>query len=470
MTFCDAEQSAARRKQRAMGLPDRAIRFPPELQAPMPRPEEAAPEEETPQKRRKTMTSKARSTPDSKSSDHIFLVPALPLRSGTIQAKKSSMLESIGQLPGVAPSPNDHATNTEDVDMEDNIVVAPRHARTAFALSEDTPLPTVSASPTMPQFGRIADEVLRDFEVDSLKQIVQPSRFANSANESTAAAEQESQQLMEHESGGPHADDDSTLGDPDVVDPDSVLQHQPKNRGENDQTGVRGERRYQTIEIVENVYTVDRSRAHANIIQDWKSWSVRKHGGWIQWKSYASLDWTNQNEVEKMNKWRDQSLTRAGFPRKRKEERVDYTADEKDWLFERVKAAGGNRPNISMLDLTRQFNKRFGNTREEMGIQSVFDRLRVEYGRYNGQQKPTRGRGRPLESSQAKSSFSRGEVLNPTEDDIEQRSTPSHASDLLPTSITRTALLSQFQARTGEMQKSREQSQESSESKHNEQR
>ena len=468
MTFCNAEQSAARHKQRALGLFDRAIHLPLGLQPLMPRPEEIVLEKGAPKKKRKTITSEAHFTPNSNFSDHTFLVPPLPLRPSSAEAKKSSISESIGQLPGGAMAPSNLATSTENVEMEDTIIVAPRNARTAFTFADNTAPSRFSASPTMSQFGKIADMVLQDLDVDPLAQEpLPPSRFPAIAGAHTAAREPVAQASTAGHAGHLRLRIDSTAQDADIIDLDSGLRHQPQNRGENDQTGVAGERRYQTLRIHSEVYTVDRSQAHANNIQAWKSWSVRRPGGWIQWTHYASLDWTNQSEVDKMNKWRYQSLTRVGFPQMRKKKRVDYSADEKDWLFEHVKAAGGERPNIAMLELTRQFNERFSDNRQELGIQSAVGRLRGEYARCNGQRRPTRERGR---LPQAMSPFSREDVLDPTEDGVGQRSTPSHSKDVHPNSITRTALLSQFQARTGEMQKSREQSQESSESKRDEQR
>jgi hypothetical protein len=185
--------------------------------------------------------------------------------------------------------------------------------------------------------------------------------------------------------------------DPDVVDKKSGLRHRPKNRGENDQTGVEGERKYQTIRINGKVYTVDRSRAHASNVQEWKSWAVTKNGVWYQWKGYSTIDWTTQEpeapgSVEKLNKWREQALGRAGFPRKREGDRPPYTDAERRWLFEYVKEANGERPGITMAELACRFNQRFGEPhRETLGIQSVYDRLRKEYHKY-GKLKPTRGR------------------------------------------------------------------------------
>jgi hypothetical protein len=180
--------------------------------------------------------------------------------------------------------------------------------------------------------------------------------------------------------------------DPDVVDTKSGLRHQPRNREENIQTGVEGERKYQTIIINGKLYTVDRSRAHANKIQEWKSWAVTKKGVWYQWKGYSTIDWSTPGSVEKLNKWREQALGRAGFPRKREDDRPPYTEAERRWLFEYVKKFKGGRPDISMAELSRRFNQHFGEPhRDTLGIQSVYDRLRKEYEKY-GTLKPTRGK------------------------------------------------------------------------------
>ena len=193
----------------------------------------------------------------------------------------------------------------------------------------------------------------------------------------------------------------TTPGTNNIVDADSGLTHRPNNPGGSDQEGVPGERKYQTLRINGKLFTVDRSRAHADNEQEWKSWSIGKGGKWYQWRHYAHLDWKDPDEVEKMNKWREQSLARIGFPRKRKDDRKDYTQAERDWVFEYVKAAKGERPEgITKEELTRRFNQRFGSGREMLGVVSLYDRLRDEYNRNNGQQRQHRPRGASRRSSQ----------------------------------------------------------------------
>lgn len=181
-----------------------------------------------------------------------------------------------------------------------------------------------------------------------------------------------------------------------LIDPVTGLAHQPKNDGRCDQTGEEGDRCWQTIKIKGKIFTLDRSRAHADKIEEWKSWCISPKGVWYQWKKYKTLDWSDANEVEKMNKWREQASKRVGFYPKRVIKRPDYSQPERDWLFEFVKAAKGDRPSTPMADIVRQFNERFGpeRSRDDIGIQSVIDRLRREYKENKGNQKPNHGRGR----------------------------------------------------------------------------
>jgi hypothetical protein len=196
-------------------------------------------------------------------------------------------------------------------------------------------------------------------------------------------------------SDGTRSESPTTPTDTDITDAKSGLDHQPKNRGENKQTGVPGERKYQTIQINGKAYTVDRSRAHANVVQEWKSYALTKKGVWYQWKKYGTLDWTDPEAVEKLNKWREQALKRAGFPDKREETREPYTDEQLDWLFEYVKRANGQRPNVTMAELARRFDAQFPNqNRGTLGIQSVYDRLRTEWHENGGQRRPRTGRTR----------------------------------------------------------------------------
>ena len=233
-----------------------------------------------------------------------------------------------------------------------------------------------------------------------------------------------------------------------MTDQNSGLLHEPTNRGENDQTGEVGERKYQSIKINGETYTVDRSRAHANNVESRKSWASRSDGTWFQWQKYAVLDWTDKDEVEKMNKWRAQALARAGFPLQRQPS-LDYTSEEKDWLFEHVKAAQGARPETSWDELTRQFNQHFGTSRNRVALQAAIDRLRAEYRDNKGERKPQSGRGRPSKS------YTPEESTTNTSAQLDGANDAPITSEAQAQSkqITRSHLLSRFQARTSEMQK-----------------
>ena len=181
----------------------------------------------------------------------------------------------------------------------------------------------------------------------------------------------------------------------DAVDPDTGEVHEPLNRGENNQTGPRGARWYQTRILEDgNKYTVDRTRAHAGTVEPHKSWIVTKRGYWQQYRNYASVDWTDKNSVEKMNKWREQAFARNGWPTKRRDARNDYTEEQRDWFWTMVKEKKGERPEKTIKQLTELFNKKFTQKRSETGITAIVDRLRDIYRQYGeaGKPKPERRR------------------------------------------------------------------------------
>lgn len=111
----------------------------------------------------------------------------------------------------------------------------------------------------------------------------------------------------------------------DAVDPHTGLPHDPRNRGINDQTGVVGHTHYYTRNINGQNYTLDRARARAGTVEPHKSWVLTKKGHWQQWTRYASLDWNDASQIERMNKWREQAATRNGWATKREVVRPDYT-------------------------------------------------------------------------------------------------------------------------------------------------
>ena len=122
-------------------------------------------------------------------------------------------------------------------------------------------------------------------------------------------------------------DEDETGVAEDVVDQHTGLTHDPRNGGTRNQTGEVGQTRYSTRSINGRNYTLDRARAHARNVEEHKSWIVNQKGVWKQWPNYTSLDWSNADQVERMNKWREQAATRAGWPGKRQVVRPDYTEE-----------------------------------------------------------------------------------------------------------------------------------------------
>ena len=106
----------------------------------------------------------------------------------------------------------------------------------------------------------------------------------------------------------------------DVQDRHTGLSHQPLNRGENNQTGQRGKRIYQTRLINGKKYTVDRSRAWPrsakwNLIEHHKEWYVDRTGAWRRYEKHAEIDWDDKDLVEALNKWREQVYDRHGGQR-----------------------------------------------------------------------------------------------------------------------------------------------------------
>jgi hypothetical protein len=91
--------------------------------------------------------------------------------------------------------------------------------------------------------------------------------------------------------------------------------------------------------------------------------------------------------INRLNKHREQTHQRAKVWAKRREtKREDYTQEENEYIWDLVAAAEGNRPAMSLSNITREFNRRFGSRvmRNETGIQSLVDRLRKmhkEHGR-----------------------------------------------------------------------------------------
>jgi len=172
-------------------------------------------------------------------------------------------------------------------------------------------------------------------------------------------------------------------------DPNSKLPHDPKNRGENDQTGDMNAK-YHTRLIGDKIFTIDRSRAHVTIKQPHKSWIVTKEGRWRQYLHYHNLDWNDKTSVENMNTWRDQELGRNQWPHKRRETdgvtRRPYQQEERQWLFDKLVNGGNQKYSVSQV--TREYNQRFNQERKEPGITAMLHRLKEEWKKHGGRMKP----------------------------------------------------------------------------------
>ncbi|KAK5726787.1 hypothetical protein LTR15_002676 [Elasticomyces elasticus] len=171
----------------------------------------------------------------------------------------------------------------------------------------------------------------------------------------------------------PNADVGHSAGQ---LDPNSGLRHAPTNRGENDQTGSPSAA-YHTLDIRGTSFTLDRSRAHATIVQPHKTWIVTNKGVWQQWSGAKTLDWLSKTEVEKLNKWKEQALKRNGWPPKRWDPRPEYTDEEKAWLMGLVVEERRTGRTLSNEQVTLDFNARFP-PRDVTGITAILHRLRKQ--------------------------------------------------------------------------------------------
>ena len=169
MTFCNTEQGFEQNKRRALGLID----FLRPEQSFNPRPELSLNESEATNKKRKHVDSPPEVKHDGDSNGVVFVVPAVPFRPAQAKIKQMVTSDATKQVPkAVLPLQGDIQVD-EDEDMEDTIMVTPKNARKA-AKARALQIPGIAtttiataASPTLSQFGVIADEVLESFDVSS---------------------------------------------------------------------------------------------------------------------------------------------------------------------------------------------------------------------------------------------------------------------------------------------------------------
>jgi hypothetical protein len=166
--------------------------------------------------------------------------------------------------------------------------------------------------------------------------------------------------------------------------------HDPTNAGANDQTGSTAPS-YVTQTINGTNVTIDRAPARAGTAEPHKTWVCNAKGHWRQWERASTLDWNDSKAVTALNRWRFTALNRTFGPI-RLDDRHSYSAEERGWLFEYVKAAEGGRPTIDMGQLAERFNKKFGQARVMTAMKDIIGRLMKEYAENDGQQIKAKGK------------------------------------------------------------------------------
>lgn len=182
--------------------------------------------------------------------------------------------------------------------------------------------------------------------------------------------------------------------DPELVDPDPPhLPHDVTNAGEHDQTGSADLHTWRTREIKGIRYTLDVSTAIPGRREPHK-FEIVNDKGWRRYQTADNMDWNNKTDVKRLNAWRDQALSRGGWPRKREEERESYTEDQRRWVFGLVSENGGKPPNCDKLkDIAEEFNRRFNARRTASAMSALAARLSMMYKNNDGQFVESKKRG-----------------------------------------------------------------------------
>ena len=182
----------------------------------------------------------------------------------------------------------------------------------------------------------------------------------------------------------PEEDEEDNSGsiDPDSIDKEVFDEapphycHDPTNGGEHDQTGAPDLHRYRTIKINGKKYTCDVSGAAVNRREPHKCSIPNAKGNWRQYMHAGKIDWKNQEDVKKLNSWRDQVFKRCGWPAKRSQKREDYTAGQKRFIFDFVDKNGGKPPGRAQLKrIAEEFYRTFKQRREVAGMSALCARL-----------------------------------------------------------------------------------------------
>jgi hypothetical protein len=176
--------------------------------------------------------------------------------------------------------------------------------------------------------------------------------------------------------------------------------HDPTNNGgvrgtAHDQTGDPTRAEYETAWAHGRWNTIDRSRVRLGKVDKHKFYCYSSRG-WVQWSKWADMDWDDPKCVSDLNKYREQTHQRAKYWQKRRTEpRHDYTDEENQYIMDFVVEAKGNRPKTPLKEIAKEFNKRFPSEspRNDTGIQSLIDRLRVKYHKHDGVLPAKKGRG-----------------------------------------------------------------------------
>ena len=194
---------------------------------------------------------------------------------------------------------------------------------------------------------------------------------------------------------------------------DGLLRDPANNNGVRggtyDQTGEWAQ--YQTGLRRDRVVTIDRSRAWYDHPEPHKFWCY-SHRGWRKWKYWQTMDWKDKSHVSALNKHREQTHKRAGWPSLRADKRPDYKLPERKFVMDYVEAAKGQRSSIPTEKLTDEFHRRFPDRpRNDTGMQSLVDRLRKEYQSHGGLASRRKRGWRQQELSQASRGVSLGSQL-----------------------------------------------------------
>jgi hypothetical protein len=150
--------------------------------------------------------------------------------------------------------------------------------------------------------------------------------------------------------------------------------------GKTDQTARLCPPRYYTFRIAGRVVTLDRARPQVGKVEEHKT-IVFTEEGWRQHTGHIELDWTSQEVVASLARWRDQAAKRNGWPQVRPEPRVPYAEDEKAWVKARVHGDLDAGRDYDIVETRRGFLEKFGHRRErtEGGISGIMLRIKREW-------------------------------------------------------------------------------------------